>query len=111
MLKCMKNSNGFVVGAIAVAMMSTTTLLAQSTLPLSLVIKNNEPVPGFAGESWVPTTSAFQNPTIDLNGNVAFSADIADSGNISSANDIGYWYGNTGTLVNQIQEGGPVLPS
>lgn len=99
-----------VVGAIALVATSASVATAQTTLPLNLVVRNSDPVPGFAGESWLGSTGAYQNPGIDLANNVGFLAELADSGVISSANDAGYWYGSTGTLVNQIQEGGPALP-
>ncbi|MCB9854097.1 MAG: hypothetical protein H6818_00305 [Phycisphaerales bacterium] len=105
-----RKSQGFVVGAMAAAMFATSVASAQPSLPLSLVVKNSDAVPGFAGESWLATSSAFQNPGIDLNNNVGFAGELADSGTVTSANDVGYWYGAFGTIANQIQEGGALLP-
>ncbi|HPF37809.1 MAG TPA: PEP-CTERM sorting domain-containing protein [Phycisphaerae bacterium] len=104
-------SNGFVVGAIAAVMFAATVAQAQPTLPMSLAIRNADAVPGFAGESWLATSSAFQNPGIDLSGNIGYLGELADSAAITSANDAGYWYGAFGSMTNQVQEAGPLAPN
>ncbi|MCA9255354.1 MAG: hypothetical protein KDA33_06935, partial [Phycisphaerales bacterium] len=104
-------SNGFVVGAIAVVVFATSIAQAQLSLPMVFVAKNSNTVPGFPGESWLGSSNAFQNPGIDLSGNVGYLGELADSGAISSANDAGYWYGAYGSLMNQVQEGGALAPN
>lgn len=100
----MKNSQSL---SLAVGgMIITHTAWAQVMVPRELVLDTGAPVPisgsVTGAEAWALTLgSALQSTaaTIDANGDVAFSAVLANGmGGVTSANNFTYWHGGPGSL-------------